>query len=228
MHVRHPGVHRLRLEAEVQLLGEVVGEVGDDVLRGQPSAQLGQLDQLRAALEDLQVGGDATADARSLDLDDDLLAAVQGRVVHLGDRRRRERLVVEGGEQVLGVVAEVLDEQLVDFVGVCGRHPVEQAAELAAQLLAERARAGRDDLAELDVGGAEVGERLRDLPDDLLLQRSAACELGDDPRAGSGYLPTRRADASGLDRQRNPIEPGHLAVFSRTHSSSLSKSAVTR
>ena len=63
----------------------------------------------------------------------------------------------------------------MDFVGVRRRHPVEQAAELAAQLLAERAGAGRDDLAELDVGGAEVGERLRDLPDDLLLQRAAAC-----------------------------------------------------
>ena len=91
-----PGVHRLRLEAEVQLLGEVVGEVGDDVLRGQPAAQLGQLDDLRDALQDLQVGGDPAADARPLDLDDDLLAAVQGRVVHLRDRRRRERLLVEG------------------------------------------------------------------------------------------------------------------------------------
>ncbi len=128
--MRHPGVHRLRLEAEVQLLGEVVGEVGDDVLGGQPPAQLGQLDQLRAALEDLQVGGDAAADAGPLDLDDDLFAGVQGRVVHLRDRRRRERLVVERLEQVLGVVAEVLDEQLVDLVGVGGRHPVEQAAEL--------------------------------------------------------------------------------------------------
>ena len=93
--MRHPGVHRLRLEAEVELLGEVVGEVGDDVLRGEPPAQLGELDQLRAALEDLQVGGDAAADAGPLDLDDDLLAGVQRRVVHLGDRRRGERLLVE-------------------------------------------------------------------------------------------------------------------------------------
>ena len=141
MHVRHPGVHRLRLEAEVQLLGEVVGEVGDDVLRGQPAAQLGQLDQLGAALEDLQIGGDAATDAGPLDLDDDLLAGVQGRVVHLRDRRRRERLLVEGLEQVLGLVAEVLDEQLVDLVGVGGRHPVEQAAELAARAL-RRTRPG--------------------------------------------------------------------------------------
>ena len=34
VHVRHPRVHRLRLEPEVELLGEVVGEVGDDVLGG--------------------------------------------------------------------------------------------------------------------------------------------------------------------------------------------------
>jgi hypothetical protein len=59
--VRHPGVHRLRLEAEVELLGEVVGEVGDDVLGGQPPAQFGELDKLGAALEDLKVGGDAGA-----------------------------------------------------------------------------------------------------------------------------------------------------------------------
>ena len=41
-------------------------------------------------------------------------------------------------------------------------------------LLAERAGAGRDDLAELDVGRAQVGERLGDLLDDLLLQGAAA------------------------------------------------------
>ncbi len=93
--MRHPGVHRLRLEPEVQLLGEVVGEVGDDVLRGQPATHLGQLDELGAALEDLQVCGDPTADAGPLDLDHDLLAGVQGRVVHLGDGRRGERLLVE-------------------------------------------------------------------------------------------------------------------------------------
>ena len=34
VHVRDPGVHRLGLEPEVQLLGDVVGEVGNDVLRG--------------------------------------------------------------------------------------------------------------------------------------------------------------------------------------------------
>ena len=48
MHLRHcdiaagepcrpdPGLHRLRLDAEVEFLGEVVGEVGDDVPRREP------------------------------------------------------------------------------------------------------------------------------------------------------------------------------------------------
>jgi hypothetical protein len=84
----------------------------------------------------------------------------------------------------------------VDLIGVGRGHPVEQAAELAAQLLAERAGAGRDDLTEFDVGRAQIGERLRNLLDDLLLQRAAAGDLGDDPRGGAGYLPTGRSPAS--------------------------------
>ena len=150
----HPGVHRLRLEPKVEFLGEVVGEVGDDVLCAEAAAQLGQLDQLSAALEDLQIGGHAAADAGALNLHDDLFAGVQCRVVHLRDRRRGERLLVEALEEVGGVVAEFLLEELVHLFGVGRWHPVEQAAELARHRLAKRARAGGDDLAELDVGGS--------------------------------------------------------------------------
>ena len=89
--------------------------------------------------------------------------------------------------------------------------------------LAERAGARRDDLAELDVGGAEVGERLRDLLDDLLLEGAAADEVADDPRAGAGDLPTRHADAGGLDWQRHPVQPGYLAVLGGCHTCSVSK-----
>ena len=169
VHVRHPGVHRLCLEPEVELLGEVVGEVGDDVLGGQPPAQFGQLDELRASLEDLQIRGDAATNAGTLDLDDDVLAAVQGRVVHLCDRCRGEGLVIEALEQLGRLVAELLLEQLVHFAGVGRWDRVEQAAELPRHRLTERARARRDDLAEFDVRGAQVDERLGDLLDDLLL-----------------------------------------------------------
>jgi len=125
MQMGDPRVHRLRLEPEVQLLCQVAGEVGDDVLGRQPAAQLGQLHGLGETFEDLQVGGHAATDARSLDFDDDLLARLQGCVVHLGDRRRRERLVVEAGEQLRRVGAEVVGEQLVHCVLVRRRHAVE-------------------------------------------------------------------------------------------------------
>ena len=220
--VRDPGVHRLRLEAEVQLLGQVVAEVGDHVLGGQPAAQLGQLHGLGEALEDLQIGGHPAADARPLDLDHDLLAAVQGGVVHLGDRRRRERLLVEAGEQLRRIAAELLGEQLVHLACVCRRHPVEQAAEFPGQLFAEGARAGRDDLPEFDVGGAQVGEGLRELPDDLLLHRTLGRQLGEDAGGSAGELPTRHAEAGRLDRQRNPVKLGYLAVVVGTHRCSVS------
>jgi len=88
----------------------------------------------------------------------------------------------------------------VDFVPVGGRDRIEQAAKLPAHLFTERARTGRDDLTELDVGRPKIGEGLRYLLDDLLLQRALTGEGGDDPCAGAGHLPTRRADAGGLDR----------------------------
>ena len=107
---RDPGLHGLRLDAEVQFLGEVVGEVGHHVLGGQAPAQLGQFHHLGEAFEDLQVRGDAAADARALDLDDDVLAGVQGGEVHLGDGGRGERLLVEVLEQLRRIGAEFLFE----------------------------------------------------------------------------------------------------------------------
>ena len=98
-------------------------------------------------------------------------------------------------------------------VWVSGRHPVEEAAKLPGHRLAEGARAGSDDLAELDVRRAQVGEGLRDLSDDLLLQRAAPDELGDDAGAGSSDLPTRHSDAGCFDGQGHPVQLGDLAVL---------------
>ena len=226
--MRDPRLHGLRLQAEVELFGEIVGEVGDDVLGRQPAAQLGQLDGLREALEDLQVGGDAAADARPLDLDDDLFAGVQRRVVHLRDGGRRERRLLPLGEQLGGVPAEVLDEELVDLLGVGGRHPVQQAAELARQRLAERSGARRDDLPELDVGGTEVGEGVRQLLDHLLLPRPLARQLGDDASGGAGDLPTGDGYPGRFDRQRHPVQLGHLAVLGRGSFQQSAKSVVSK
>ncbi len=215
--VGDPGVHRLCLEAEVQLPGQVVGEVGDDVLRREPAPQLGQFDGLRETLQDLQVGGDPSADARPLDLDDDFLAGVQGRIVHLGDGCRREWLLVPFGEQLRRVTAEFLDDELVHLAGVGGWHPVKQPAEFAGQRLTECAGAGRHDLSELHVGRPEIGKGLRQLLDDFLLPRTLGGQLGDDARGGAGDLPTGAGYPDRFDRQGHPVELGYLAVFGSAH-----------
>ena len=134
-------------------------------------------------------------------------------IVDLGDRRRGERLLVEVLEQLGGLVAEFLLEQLVYCLGVGGRYGVEQAAELTRQRFAECAGAGRDDLAELDVGGTQVGEGLWDLLDDLHLPGAPRGQLGDDAGGGPGELPTCGADAGRLERERNPIQFGDLPVL---------------
>jgi hypothetical protein len=87
--------------------------------------------------------------------------------MHLRDRRRRDGRLVETLEQLRRLVAELPLEQFLHFIRVGGRYRAEQAAELAGQRLAERARTGRDDLAEFDVGRAQIDERLRDLLDEF-------------------------------------------------------------
>jgi hypothetical protein len=62
--------------------------------------------------------------------------------VHLGDGGAGEGLLVEGFEHVLRLVADLLLEELVHLVLIGRRVPVQQAAELAAQRLTERARDG--------------------------------------------------------------------------------------
>ena len=183
---------------------------------------------LREALEDLQVGGDPAADARPLDLDDDLLAGVQGGEVHLGDRRRGERLLLERGEQVGRVGAEFLLEQLVHLARCRPAARRRAGCGTRGTVCSPNAPGARgDDLAELDVGGAQVGEGLRNLPDDLVL---AAC-----PWPGSlvrTRAPVRvscqpvtpmRAASTGSGT-RSSLATSRC-VFGRTHSCQCAKSA---
>ena len=52
-------------------------------------------------VEDLHVGPNHLVDARMLDLDHDPAAVGQRRRVHLGDRCRRQRLLVEAGSRTI-------------------------------------------------------------------------------------------------------------------------------
>ena len=75
---------------------------------------------------------------------------------------------------------------------------VEQSAEFPGQLFTEGSGTGGDDLAELDVGGAEVGEGLRDFLDDLLGNGALGGQFRQYAKTGPGELPAGDPDPGGL------------------------------
>ena len=102
---------------------------------------------------------DELRDLRPLHLHDDLLAGVQRGGVHLRDRRGRERHPVELGEHRFERAAQVFLDHLRARRRRSRRAPGRGKLELAHELFGEQALAGGDDLAELDVGRAEVARR---------------------------------------------------------------------
>ena len=90
-----------------------------------------------------------------LDLDHDRGAVEQGGRVHLGDGGGGQAPVVDAGEDVVEGPTQVLLDHPADLVPGLGRHLVPQLAELGHQLGGEDALARGDDLAQLDVGGAQ-------------------------------------------------------------------------
>lgn len=97
-------------------------------------------------------------DLRALHLDDHVLAGVQGGPVDLRDRRRRHRRLLEGGEDGLDRLAQVLLHDPAHRGERLGGHPVAAALELLDQVVGEHAVTGGDDLAQLDVRRAEALE----------------------------------------------------------------------
>ena len=126
---------------------------------GLASSTVGTSDMtLRDEAQDAHVGGDAALDVRALDLDDHVAPVEEARGVHLRDRGRRERLGVELGEELVGARAQLDGERALD-VGVGERlDAIERLLELAAVGLGEEALRRGDDLAELEVGRAEILE----------------------------------------------------------------------
>jgi hypothetical protein len=78
--------------------------------------------------------------------------------VHLGDRRRRQRLLGELGEQRLEGRPEVFLDDLAHVGERLGRHLVAQLAELLHQLGREQPLTTGEDLPELHVARAQLLE----------------------------------------------------------------------
>jgi hypothetical protein len=114
--------------------------------------------------------------AGALDLHDHLFARAQPRAVHLADRRRGERHAIElgerGGERA---IAERRARGLHRLAGRHGRHVALQTLERARHLGRQQIFARAEQLAELDVGRAEIREHAREpLAEPLALAGRAA------------------------------------------------------
>ena len=79
-----------RLDEVVELVGGPACEFVDDLAAARPPEQMRPVEQPRHRVHQMDVGLERLPDARPLDLDRDLLAAVQDGAVDLADRRGRE------------------------------------------------------------------------------------------------------------------------------------------
>ena len=153
--------HVLRFEAEVELLDDRLREQLDERGRVRERGHRDPADEpRREPRHRADVFAHEPRDLRPLHLHHDFFAGAQARRVHLRDRRGRDRRAVESLEHVVERAAEIELHDPAHDVERLGRHAVAEQLELGDELRREEALAAGDDLAELDVGGPERGERV--------------------------------------------------------------------
>ena len=199
-----------RLERWVELLEGDGVEVLDHADEVGAATQLGVLLQRRAqAVHDPKVGGHALADVGALQLDDRLAPVGEHAGMHLADRRRRQRRLLEVAEDLGGGAAEVLADHLAGGLAVEGRDLVEAAERGVRERRREDARGRGDELAQLHERGAEHLEGV-----DRALRRDRH------PRALAGagdpaHERTGDADGEGQVDDDHPSELGHPEALQR-------------
>ena len=105
-----------RLDQVVELVGGPARELVDDLAAARRPEQVGPVEQPGHGVHQVDVGLERLADAGPLDLDRDLLAAVQDGPVDLADRRGRERLGANDRKTVSGAPPSSLADDLADLV----------------------------------------------------------------------------------------------------------------
>ncbi|MBI5105850.1 MAG: response regulator, partial [Solirubrobacterales bacterium] len=142
----------LRPEGVRELLGDT-----DDVV-----ARRSAPPPVRASREveqDLEVAVDLLHDARPPDLDDDLGPVLQHRRMGLADRCGRQRLGVEGGEDLGGRATELASDDGLDVLPRYGGRRVLQPRQLRLVLRRQQVGPCGEDLAELDERRTQLLER---------------------------------------------------------------------
>ena len=130
------------LEAEVELAPERVGQMADHRREVDEPPQASRCSAFSAKSSSRpEVAHDLVLCAVALHLDDDAIAALERRGVHLADRPRGERLGVDAREHVLPGHAELLLHDRDDLFLGHRRHVVLELRELGDEL--RRQQSGR-------------------------------------------------------------------------------------
>ena len=149
----------VRLVGVVELSEHTGGELADDPLEVELAEHLEPATaDLRDLLDDTEVGLRDRHDVRALDLDGHERPVRERRPVDLRGGCRRERLVVDGAEDLVGILSELGDEHLARPLPGNRAHVALELRELRAPVLGQRVPATRDDLTELHVGWAQLLE----------------------------------------------------------------------
>ena len=171
MHLRHVEQVRVRevppelrggrrLAQQVQLVEDGLLVLVHDLARVEaPRGGPVPMREIRDKAEQAHVATDDLADFRAHDLDHDLAAVGEPRGVHLGDRRRCQRLADELAEDLLDRAPQLAAHDRGGGVARERRHPVLEACELVGDVFGQQVAAGREDLTELDEDRAEVLQR---------------------------------------------------------------------
>ena len=135
----------------------------DHRLRPQPAGEgREELDHAGGEVEGVDVAQEGALDAGAQHLDRDHLAGLAQRgAVDLGERGGGDRRL-EVGEDRVDRLAELALDRGARLRHREGRQLVLQHGELGRELRADHVGPGGEELAELDVGGAERGQRAQD------------------------------------------------------------------
>ena len=159
------GLRVAGLEAVVELLADRARELVDELARVDELERPDPLpDQAGRLVEQRKVALDLLRRVRPLHLDGHAAAVRKRGAVDLADRRRGYRGRVEVGEELLDAQLELLADDTLDVVVGDRTDVVLELLQLEHDVGRDDVGAGREQLAELDEGRAELVEHLTQVP----------------------------------------------------------------
>ena len=194
------------LDEVVELVCRPARELVDDLAALDAAEHPAQVEQPGDRVHEVDVGLEDLADVRALDLDRDPVAVVEDRPMDLADRRRGERLPLEGDEDLVRLAAEFRQHDAPDLLVAERRDLVEQPEQLVAVRDREQVVAQREHLAELHPRPAQLLERdpHPDRAGSLVRPREVECRGDEQPEEDGQDVP----DPSGV-----PEEVPHAAAL---------------